>query len=145
MPTSKTCTKCGVEKSLDEFGPRPRGKYGRKAQCKDCMNARARELYDPVKEQAKRDAYKQTDKGYFTHRKAAWRRHGILDVDTLDWEKFIESQSSKCFVCSAPITPKSAHRDHDHKTGLTRAAVCSTMCNIAMDLISDGLVEIVES
>ena len=55
------------------------------------MNARDRKNYDPVKEQAKRDAYEQSDKGHFTRRKAAWRRHGILDVDTLDWEKFIES------------------------------------------------------
>jgi hypothetical protein len=36
---TKTCTKCGEEKSLSDFYPHKRGKYGRYAHCKQCHHA----------------------------------------------------------------------------------------------------------
>ena len=32
----KTCTKCFIQKPLDEFRVEPKGVMGRKASCKDC-------------------------------------------------------------------------------------------------------------
>ena len=37
MPKSKRCTKCKVEKLLEEFNKQKPGKFGRGAQCKVCM------------------------------------------------------------------------------------------------------------
>ena len=33
---TKTCTGCGVQKELDDFGVQPRGLYGRRSKCKAC-------------------------------------------------------------------------------------------------------------
>jgi recombination endonuclease VII len=37
--TTKRCTKCGEEKSLDDFSPHPHGKFGKQAKCKPCSAA----------------------------------------------------------------------------------------------------------
>lgn len=42
MTDSKTCTKCGVEKLLQEFGTNKRVKNGRRSDCKECSKAYAR-------------------------------------------------------------------------------------------------------
>ncbi len=39
----KTCTKCGETKSVSEFSPDCRGKYGVRADCKQCVNRYASE------------------------------------------------------------------------------------------------------
>jgi 5-methylcytosine-specific restriction endonuclease McrA len=39
LPEGRICTKCGVYKSLAEFGPHARGKYGRQPKCRKCCNA----------------------------------------------------------------------------------------------------------
>ncbi len=41
----KVCTKCGVEKPLEEFGLHPLGVGGRQAWCRQCCNQKAREKY----------------------------------------------------------------------------------------------------
>ena len=38
-PTSKTCTKCGIEKPLAEFYSSKKGLYGKRADCKPCYSA----------------------------------------------------------------------------------------------------------
>lgn len=44
-PQRKTCTKCGVEKTLDEFSRQASGKLGRKRHCKSCSAEYDRERY----------------------------------------------------------------------------------------------------
>lgn len=141
-----TCVACGLTKSPGEFYA------SNKARCKECKKLYAKQKYesDPEAFKARRKAYvannpekvratnsawqeANPDKAYLMQRKKTWRYRGITDVDTLDWEELIESQSGKCLVCGAAITPRTAVRDHDHETGLTRGAVCGTECNIAMD------------
>jgi hypothetical protein len=41
--STKTCTKCGINKSFDCFYPVKRGKYGLHSVCKPCMNEKERE------------------------------------------------------------------------------------------------------
>lgn len=36
---SKECTKCGIDKPFDRFTKRKAGRYGLRADCKDCVNA----------------------------------------------------------------------------------------------------------
>jgi len=40
---SKICSKCGIEKPLDQFYPQPNGLFGCRANCKQCGNKRTRE------------------------------------------------------------------------------------------------------
>ncbi len=43
---TKVCTKCGVEKVLDEFYRSKRGKFGRCSHCKLCVNVDVKEWYN---------------------------------------------------------------------------------------------------
>ena len=43
---SKECNKCGEEKNLDEFHNKKRGKHGKAAQCKVCVNLANSERYE---------------------------------------------------------------------------------------------------
>jgi HNH endonuclease len=44
-PKSKICTKCGVDKILDEFNDHPACKYGKRPDCKKCQSDCAKERY----------------------------------------------------------------------------------------------------
>jgi len=108
-----------------------------KARCKECKKLYGRQRYAETKEDKIAGSAKwrsaNPEASYWAARKSRWRAIGIADVDTLEWVDILESQQYRCKVCGAPIDIYSAHRDHDHETGLTRAAVCSTECNMAMD------------
>lgn len=54
---SRTCTKCGLVKPLEEFSKAPRGKYGRKASCKACDAARHAEQFVPTPRKPRREAF----------------------------------------------------------------------------------------
>ncbi|WP_448191242.1 hypothetical protein [Azospirillum sp. sgz301742] len=41
----KTCTKCGVDKPLDDYPLSKKGPFGRASACKDCKNVQARHRY----------------------------------------------------------------------------------------------------
>jgi hypothetical protein len=41
-PTGRKCTKCGEEKTLNDFGKSAMGKYGRRSICKPCDSAAAK-------------------------------------------------------------------------------------------------------
>lgn len=49
----RICTKCRIVKPLDEFSSAPRGKYGKKASCKECDAARHARLHPPKPRSAK--------------------------------------------------------------------------------------------
>lgn len=51
MTITKSCTKCGVDKPLDDFYPHKGGRYGRDSQCRQCVNKRTseRDRLDPSK------------------------------------------------------------------------------------------------
>ena len=67
----KHCTKCGVEKSLEEFSKQKTGKDGRRASCKACYKA----YYKANKEKinVKQKAWRDSNKGKIAERGKAWR------------------------------------------------------------------------
>lgn len=51
---TRSCTKCGEIKALDEFSPHKRGKYGRQPQCRECVKEYKRTHRELIKKQRKR-------------------------------------------------------------------------------------------
>ena len=45
IPLTKICTKCGVEKPLEEFSPNKEGRLGRHARCKQCRTKKETDRY----------------------------------------------------------------------------------------------------
>ncbi len=57
----KTCTRCKLEKSLDNFNKEKKGKYGVKSRCKRCANFLAMEIMKTSKKCiATRKAYRKS-------------------------------------------------------------------------------------
>ena len=51
VTTTKTCTKCGKAKPLDEYYQSKDGKFGRTSACKECIRARKRAYYAEHREE----------------------------------------------------------------------------------------------
>ena len=75
MMITKVCTKCGVEKPLDEYSKGRRYKYGVRAQCKVCIKHSASAYYkrnrDKFRENSRRWAMDNPDKA--RERSRRWR------------------------------------------------------------------------
>ena len=61
------------------------------------------------------------------------RKYGV----TNEWVSATwEMQSRSCAICFDPIVVRSAHLDHDHKTGRVRGLLCAR-CNLRLSVIED--------
>ena len=89
MNQSKTCARCGEEKSLSEFRKHATGKFGVTSRCKECCSAldRLDRLEDPEK-------YRQR-----------WQRYKILN-----WNARRESDRKSKKRCSARVNTESSNR-----------------------------------
>ena len=65
----KTCTKCGVSKTLDEFHNNHKGKFGKESKCKECRSICNKDNKEYRREYMK--SYRESEKGkeYYTQNK----------------------------------------------------------------------------
>ena len=61
-PVKKTCTKCGVEKVLEEFSLKTDGRFGRSSRCKHCFNVYYRNYQQRPEVAQRRQAYRQSSR-----------------------------------------------------------------------------------
>ena len=120
----KTCTKCGVEKPLDEFGVEKRKRDGRTAQCLPCR----RKLSNAQ--------YKKNPEGPW----AGYLRRAY-GITVADYDRMLADQGGKCGNPACPSTTpgKGKERwcvDHNHTTGEVRGLLCHG-CNTAAGLAQD--------
>lgn len=114
---TKVCSKCGLEKDIDEFSKHKSKRDGLRSYCKTCQSRKNRN-------------YKTGDYFLVT-------RFGI---NHLDYNSLFNKQEGKCAICGTPQSniKKSLAVDHDHKTGRIRGLLCSN-CNVAIGLFKDDL------
>lgn len=60
---TKTCNRCNLEKSLDEFYKHQEGKFGRRPECKECVSKMPNRLLNKKRYQ-NTDRYKESTKAY---------------------------------------------------------------------------------
>jgi hypothetical protein len=124
----KICTKCGVEKSLDEFYKSKMGKDGYRGDCKTCHK-----LVVSSKIASSRKLHNDT---------RTRKRYGLSEGQ---YEAMLEDQAYKCFICNEYPTTKALHVDHDHaccpgKTSCgscVRGLLCHN-CNVALGLLKEN-------
>ena len=129
----KTCTKCGVAQSEEQFSWRVKN-VRRAAQCKDCHRAYRKSHY-----QANRQKY--IDKAQVQHNKngPTHLRHGI-SVDR--WEEFLAMFNGMCWSCQAKPA-KVVDHDHTccpgpHSCGkCVRGLLCGS-CNTGIGMLGDN-------
>jgi hypothetical protein len=119
----KTCTKCKVEKPLDEFSQyTEKGVKKHRARCKPCRN-------DDQKER-----YKENPD---THRAYLYKAKYGITLE--DYDRLLALQNGRCAICPStePGGQGRFHIDHNHETGKVRALLCHR-CNTGLGLFSDN-------
>ena len=150
----KRCSKCGAVKALDEFYAEPKGRDGRRPDCKACFKAAAAERYhrnpEPARDRARRwnqenrdryeermREYKASGKKRLADRKSHLKRKYGLTV--AEYEAMLADQGGGCAICRRPPRDDIAlHVDHDHLTGAVRGLLCFR-CNNAIGDLRDDL------
>ena len=112
-PASKACTKCGIEKPIDDFPPRGDRPW-RSSWCRKCCNAKTRRTYRIV------------DRWVILQ-----RRYGLSRED---FDAMMAQQGGACAICKKPM--EVADVDHDHQTGVVRGLLCRR-CNIWLAPLED--------
>jgi hypothetical protein len=149
---------CGLEKDLEEFGPHPKGKFGKQPRCRECCRAWHRQHYAENPEKyserdrlaAERDpeAVKEKNRNSATRWRANpenRRRKRMAYIETrynisyADYERMELEQGGVCKICKRPPTHSRydrLHVDHDHATGKVRGLLCHT-CNTGLGSFQD--------
>ena len=117
----KTCTKCGQEKTTDQFYVVK--KTGRlHGSCKECFKKKSKESRNRL------------GKDHAKDRDLRWRYGITLE----DYNKFDQN----CNICGALEEGRGFNMnvDHDHKTGKVRGLLCNS-CNRGLGLLGEGNLE----
>lgn len=118
----KTCSKCQVEKPLEDFYF-VRRTQARTAACKRCTCEGAKKWRE-ANPQLFRDAIRKNQ---------LLKKYGVT---VEEYETIRESQGGGCALCGA--TPAgNLHVDHDHETGRVRGLLCRP-CNTGLGLLRES-------
>jgi len=162
----KVCSKCKIEKPLEEFTKNKHLKNGVISRCKECSNKYLRELNAKNPERARnavkkwqadnkdwvknnhkkwRDNNKEKLKGYF--KKGLARDPDSFENTRLKYEygitleqrnQMLIDQRGFCAICGEkPDKGKKLCVDHNHETGKTRGLLCRT-CNAAIGFFNES-------
>ncbi|HYP22377.1 MAG TPA: endonuclease VII domain-containing protein [Actinomycetota bacterium] len=110
------CTKCGLDRALDEFPRNKRGPYGRHWYCKACHS---------IQNRASRA------------RNGGARKYHIKRRYGLSLEDFDALLAMQGFLCPICLKRPAVHVDHDHSTGTVRGVLCE-MCNGGLGQFRDN-------
>lgn len=136
----KTCTKCKVSKSADQFHRRRCSEDGLQSWCKSCMNAAVavnqtknlERVRETTKAWAKRNAEYVTD---YRRKNSVRRRLKRYGISREAYDAMMEQCQGKCMICRKN-PDRTLHIDHCHKTGRVRGLLCGN-CNTAIGKFGD--------
>lgn len=122
---TKVCSKCAVEKDVDQYYKNKKHKDGLSGYCKSCHNQQTY-LY-------RKNNPQRTSK---TIRRAALKaRYGITESA---YNKLYVNQQGKCAICKCECaTGRALAVDHCHKTLVVRGLLCSE-CNTGLGKFKDN-------
>lgn len=127
MTLTKSCTKCGEAKTLDQFYA-SRGRPA--ARCKVCHNAAATQRYQGRKADPEWLALRNSQ----YYRAGLKRKYGLTVQDV---EGMLAEQEHRCGSCGDPLASGfKTHIDHCHDTGEVRSILCNH-CNVALGHLRD--------
>jgi len=140
--STKICSKCKQEKTLDNFYLRNKQKPDRYVStCKPCT-VKANPSYRNKEENK---TYKATYHQHNKHKK--WERDlkKLYGLSIDDYKRMLKDQSGCCAICNLPESAKDKRSglvrvlsvDHCHKTNKVRALLCSK-CNLLLGLLHDS-------
>ena len=139
MSTSKICTKCDKEKSLDDFARDRKGILGRHSQCKACEK-KARLDKGEGAHAARQKVWRENNQEHYRTYARLWSYKKLgIKITEKEYKELLKKQGNSCALCGNP--PPAARvlcLDHDHKTGKVRGLLCND-CNIALGKFRDNV------
>ncbi len=142
----RICTKCGVEKPVDQFRV-DRG-YVRGG-CRECERKARAEHYasDPQKYAAASRKWSRENPEQRNATKRAWYsankehhkktvRLRMYGLSPDQYQVLWDSQNGKCAICGRITSPLCV--DHDHRSGRVRGLLCKP-CNSYLGIISESV------
>lgn len=119
---TKTCTKCGLEKSLEEYSKRKQSRDGLNPWCKSCVSD-----YNATRnaKNRKKRIHRQS------HRRV---KYGI---EPAEYKAMLVEQNNACAICKR--SDEQLFVDHDHETGKPRGLLCRK-CNTGLGYFGDTVV-----
>lgn len=127
--TTRICTMCNVEKSVDEYWKDRSKKHGLSARCKSCKTA----LFNEYRKKGGYDKKRYWKDPQGERERHLQRKYGITQTD---YDDMFASQGGECAICHK-TQDTSFNVDHDHDTGEVRGLLCSN-CNRMIGYASDN-------
>lgn len=129
---TKTCKKCGVEKTVDEFYKNyvsPKGVQYYTSHCKGCGRDDHKQKWESMSLEDKRkwNARQNSKKDYHKN----YRLSSKYGLTLEQFDHMYDEQEGKCAVCSVEVPTNKICVDHNHKTGQVRRLLCHN-CNVIL-------------
>jgi hypothetical protein len=123
----KKCTKCGVEKPLEDFHKRPETRDGRRTDCKECNQKMKADKWAALPEEVRKERNVKTRLRY---------QYGMTPEQ---YSEKVDEQNNKCFICDQEggYNGKPLYVDHCHKKGSVRKLLCQH-CNSGLGMFRDN-------
>ena len=150
----KVCSRCRVEKDVEEFGVCRRTKDGRLCYCKKCYKQYRAEYAARNRDMYRRSTAKYRAK-YPERVKKVQSRYRARNADRLkyywkewkygvsmgDFEQMFMATGGSCYICGLAMKrfgqgSNAACIDHDHKSGFVRGLLCNN-CNSGLGHFED--------
>jgi hypothetical protein len=146
---TKKCTKCGQDKSVDQFYKDSKNKSKLRSKCKRCFDIQSNEIesrrrkvdFEYKERLAKRHRERRAKDVEGLLKKQA--RHNTLirnyGIGLKEYEQLFKEQNGRCKICdiSQELLNKPLCVDHCHSTGIIRGLLCSK-CNTAIGFLQDN-------
>lgn len=133
--TTKVCTRCEKEKSIEAFRFIRTNKNGTllyASQCIECKTEVSRERYRNFPKEKRAEIYREKkEKTTFESRKDVRLKYRF-GISLEIFNQMLLEQGSICKICEYDITEETARVDHCHKSGKVRALLCHH-CNTGIE------------
>lgn len=131
---TKICSRCKIDKSIEEFYIKDSISGKRKSWCKECQ-AKYIQEYKAREGEVLRDKWRKASRKYTTEdkrRNKTLRQYGLTEED---YNRMYDEQEGKCGICGKSTT---LVVDHNHDTGEVRRLLCNK-CNVGLGCFNDNL------
>lgn len=131
---NKICSKCKIDKDIEEFTFVSNSKEKRRTHCKECISKHFQD-YKIKNREKLQNIWRQSSRKYSNSDRSRIRtlaRHGItIEI----YDSMYDKQNGKCAICNLSIK---LCVDHNHTSGKVRGLLCFH-CNTALGLFKDDL------
>lgn len=135
----KKCSRCKLEKKVEEFSKNKVSKDGFKVWCRRC-GAEVNRKYRITHPEQYRQSYRRRNANpVFKKYATANQRLRLYGMTSEEFDQMFVNQGKKCGICGSldPQHNKGWNVDHDHKTGEVRGILCG-VCNTSLGGFKDN-------